>query len=269
MTIEFNISHNPPDYNLAICVLASGSKGNSAFVTDGRTSILIDAGLSGIELERRLTSRGLSPESLDAIIVSHEHADHIRGVGIVSRRYKLPVYINRETDQVSDNLGKLHAKREFECGQTFYISNLSIHPFSISHDAENPAGFTIGQNGTTMAIATDLGIATSMVKQHLKNCELLILEANHDPKMLETGPYPWPLKQRIASRNGHLSNASSKLLLEELQHDKLQHVILAHLSEINNTPQKAYDEVAKALTRCNPRLTVADQYTSSPLIYLR
>jgi phosphoribosyl 1,2-cyclic phosphodiesterase len=108
-----------------------------------------------------------------------------------------------------------------------------------------------------------------MVKQHLKGCELLILEANHDPKMLETGPYPWPLKQRITSRNGHLSNLSSKMLLEELQHDKLQHVILAHLSEINNTPQKAFDEVAKALTRCNAKLTVADQYTSSPVIYLR
>lgn len=269
MTIEPNKSYNPSDYNLAICVLASGSKGNSAFITDGETSILIDAGLSGIELERRLTSRGLSPQSLDAIIVTHEHTDHIRGVGIVSRRYKLPVYINQETHKASAQLGRLHDQRGFECGKTFHISNLAIHPFSISHDAENPAGFTIGQNGTTMAIATDLGIATSMVKQHLKGCELLILEANHDPKMLETGPYPWPLKQRISSRNGHLSNLSSKMLLEELQHDKLQHVILAHLSEINNTPQKAFDEVAKALTRCSPKLTVADQYKSSPVIYLK
>ena len=119
-----------------------------------------------------------------------------------------------------------------------------------------------------MAIATDLGIVTSLVKEHLKRCDLLILEANHDPEMLETGPYPWPLKQRISSRIGHLSNLSSKILLEELQHEKLQHVILAHLSEINNTPQKAFGEVAKALTRCSAKLTVADQYSSGPIIYL-
>jgi len=107
-----------------------------------------------------------------------------------------------------------------------------------------------------------------MVKEHLKHCALLILEANHDPQMLETGPYPWPLKQRIKSRTGHLSNRSSKILLEELQHENLQHVILAHLSETNNTPRIAFDEVAKALTRCNAKLSVADQDTSSPVIYL-
>jgi len=257
------------DYNLSVCTLASGSKGNATYISDGDTSILIDAGLSGVELQRRLDSRDLSPEHLDAIIVTHEHSDHIRGVGILSRRYKLPVYINRKTYQASPKLGSLHETKSFECGKTFQISNLTIHPFSISHDAEDPVGFTIGQNGTTIAIATDLGIATSMVKEHLKHCALLILEANHDPQMLETGPYPWPLKQRIKGRTGHLSNTSSKILLEELQHKNLQHVILAHLSEINNTPQLAYDEVARALTRCSAKLYVADQRTSSPVIYLK
>jgi phosphoribosyl 1,2-cyclic phosphodiesterase len=257
------------DYNLAICMLASGSKGNATYISDGDTSILIDAGLSGVELQRRLASRDLAPEHLDAIIVTHEHSDHVQGVGVLSRRYKLPVYINPKTHQASPRLGSLHEIKSFECGETFYISNLTIHPFSISHDAENPVGFTIGQNGTTIAIATDLGIATAMVKEHLKHCALLILEANHDPQMLETGPYPWPLKQRIKSRTGHLSNTSSKILLKELQHENLQHVILAHLSEINNNPQLAFDEVAKALTRCSAKLTVADQYTSSPLIYLK
>ncbi len=257
------------EFSLAVCTLASGSKGNATYISDGETSILIDAGLSGIELKRRLTSRGLTPEQLDAVVVTHEHRDHIRGVGILSRRYKLPVYINRKTHKASPQLGGLHDTRPFECGTTFHISNLAIHPFSISHDAEDPAGFTIGQDGTTIAIVTDLGVATSMVKAHLKHCALLILEANHDPKMLETGPYPWPLKQRIKSRAGHLSNLSSKILLEGLQHEKLQHVILAHLSEINNTPQKAFDEVAKAITRCNAELSVADQYVSGPVIYLK
>lgn len=257
------------DYNLAVCMLASGSKGNATYISDGDTSILIDAGLSGVELQRRLLSRDLDPEQLDAIIVSHEHSDHIQGVGILSRRYKLPVYINRKTYQASPKLGNLHETKSFECGQTFRISNLTIHPFSISHDAEDPVGFTIGQNGTTIAIATDLGIATSMVKEHLKHCALLILEANHDPQMLENGPYPWPLKQRIKGRTGHLSNTSSKILLKELQHENLQHVILAHLSEVNNTPQLAYAEVARALTRCSAKLYVADQRTSSPIIYLK
>jgi phosphoribosyl 1,2-cyclic phosphodiesterase len=257
------------DYNLAICILASGSKGNATYISDGDTSILIDAGLSGVEIERRLISRNLVPEQLDAIIVSHEHSDHIQGVGVLSRRYKLPVYINQKTHQASHRLGSLHDTKSFECGKPFRICNLTIHPFSISHDAEDPVGFTIGQNGTTIAIATDLGIATAMVKEHLKHCTLLILEANHDPQMLETGPYPWPLKQRIKSRTGHLSNTSSKILLEELQHENLKHVILAHLSETNNNPQLAFDEVAKALTRCSAKLAVADQYTSSPVIYLK
>ena len=269
MTLELKMSDNASDFDLAICVLASGSKGNATYVSDGETAILIDAGLSGIELNRRLTSRGLSADQLDAIIVTHEHTDHIRGVGVLSRRYKLPVYINPKTQKAAHQLGELHAIQPFECGATFHINNLAIHPFSISHDAKDPTAFTINQNGSTVAIATDLGIVTSLVKEHLKRCDLLILEANHDPEMLETGPYPWPLKQRISSRIGHLSNLSSKILLEELQHEKLQHVILAHLSEINNTPQKAFGEVAKALTRCSAKLTVADQYSSGPIIYLK
>jgi len=269
MTLESNQHPALPDYDLSICILASGSKGNATYISNGDTSILIDAGLSGIELQRRLTSRNLAPEDLDAIIVSHEHSDHVRGAGILSRRFKLPVYINHKTEKASSGLGSPHEIRLFECGTTFNIGNLTIHPFSISHDAGDPSGFKIGQNGTSMAIATDLGIATAMVKEHLKHCALLVIEANHDPQMLETGPYPWPLKQRIQSRIGHLSNSDSKKLLHELQHDNLQHVILAHLSEVNNTPQKAFDEVVQALTRCNAQLTVADQYSSGPVIYLK
>ena len=265
MTLEMKQS----PFSLAVCTLASGSKGNATYISDGETSILIDAGLSGIELQRRLASRDLCPESLDAIIVTHEHSDHVRGVGILSRRYKLPVYINPKTHRASPRIGKLHETRPFECGTTFHVNKMAIHPFAISHDAENPAGFTIGQNGTTVGIATDLGIATAMVRQHLKRCALLILEANHDLTMLETGPYPWPLKQRIRGRTGHLSNPDSKKLLKELQHRGLRHVILGHLSEINNTPQKAFDEVSRAITRCNAELTVADQYSSGPVIYLK
>lgn len=259
-----------PDYNLAVCILASGSKGNATFVTSGSTSMLVDAGLTGIEIERRLKSRGLCPEDLDAILVTHEHTDHIQGVGVLSRRYNLPIYINRKTQKAAaSQLGNVHDFRNFECGSTFMIKDLAIHPFSISHDAEDPAGFTVYQNGTKIGIATDLGIATSMVKEHLKGCSLLILEANHDATMLTNGPYPWYLKQRIKGRTGHLSNEASKNILSEVQHDRLEHVTLAHLSEINNTPQKALSEVGPAMNHCNAQLDVAAQDECGALLRLK
>jgi len=258
------------NYNLAICILASGSRGNAVYISGGSTSILIDAGLSGIEIERRLNSKGLHPEDLDAIIVSHEHTDHIQGVGVLSRRFNLPVYISSKTEKAAvSQLGNVRVIKNFKCGSTFMIKDLSIHPFSISHDAEDPSGFTVNQNGTKIGLATDLGIATSMVKEHLKGCSLLILEANHDEDMLLNGPYPWPVKQRIKSRTGHLSNEASKNLLKEVQHDRLKYVILAHLSKTNNTPQKALSEVGRAITDCHAQLDVATQDECGALLRLK
>jgi len=150
----------------------------------------------------------------------------------------------------------------------FAVNDLSIHPFSISYDAKDPCGFIVNQNGTKIGIATDLGIATSMVIEHLKGCTLLILEANHDEEMLINGTYPWPVKQR-KSRTGHLSNEASKTLLNELQHDGPKHVMLAHLSETNNTPQKAVNEVGQALTRCKARLDVASQDECGAILLLK
>ncbi|MEE8430692.1 MAG: MBL fold metallo-hydrolase [Candidatus Desulfatibia sp.] len=271
---EVLLKRNAPqatfDYNLSVCILASGSRGNAIFISDGLTSILIDAGLSGIEIERRMQSKGLCPQDLDAILVSHEHTDHIQGVGVLSRRFNLPVYISRGTKETAASyLGDVYDFKRFECGTTFKIADLTIHPFSLSHDAQDPAGFTILQNGTKVGITTDLGIATAMVKEHLKGCSLLILEANHDPVMLIDGPYPWPVKQRIRSRAGHLSNEASGNLLKEIQHERLQHVVLAHLSETNNTPQKALDEVGRALIHPNTKLDVATQDECGALIHLK
>jgi len=252
-----------------VCVLASGSKGNAVYISDGVTAVLVDAGLSGIEIQRRMKSRGLAPENLTAIIVSHEHADHIQGVGVLSRRYQLPVYINKKTRKAAEfRLGTVFEYQNFECGRTFFINQLTIHPFSISHDAADPAGFTFMQNGFKTAIATDLGIATAMVREHLKGCRLLVLEANHDSEMLLTGPYPWHLKQRIKGRTGHLSNSASRDLLSEILHSDLQRVILAHLSDKNNTSQKAIDEVAPVLAACGAKLVVATQETATPLFHL-
>lgn len=260
------------DCSLSICVLASGSKGNAIYVSDGRTSVLVDAGLSGVEIQRRMVSAGLTVDALTAIVVSHEHSDHIRGVGVLSRRYDLPVYISPMTQAAcAAQLGRLHEVRHFEIGQPFTIDALAIHPFATSHDARDPAGFTISRNGRKIGIATDLGIATGMVKQHLKTCDLLVLEANHDPTMLIEGPYPWPLKQRIKSRNGHLANQDSGDLLAEILHDGLCHVILAHLSETNNTPEIALRTVETVLadTSSNCKLHVACQDRCSSLVVLR
>ncbi len=253
---------------LSVCVLASGSKGNAIYISDGACSILVDAGLSGKAIELRMRERDLDPTTLTAVLVTHEHSDHIQGVGVLSRRYNLPVYIARNTLKAAPQLGKLHEVNHFECGQGFSIGKLSIHPFSTSHDAADPAGFTFQQNGTKIGVATDLGIATAMVKEHLKACALLVLEANHDPDMLINGPYPWPLKQRIKGRSGHLSNQDSRVLLNEIQHDQLKHVVLAHLSETNNTPETAYQTVGEGITKCRAHLSVALQERCGELIRL-
>jgi phosphoribosyl 1,2-cyclic phosphodiesterase len=263
---------DPPDgfdtEGLSICVLASGSKGNSIYLSDGITRVLLDAGLSGQELCRRMALAGLSPDALNAIIVSHEHGDHLRGVGVLSRKYHLPVYISKKTCQAAgDQLGKLHRTVFFECGAPMNVETLHLRPFSLSHDAADPAGFTVSKNHVKLGIATDLGIATAMVKTHLKGCTALVLEANHDPDMLMKGPYPWPLKQRVKSRSGHLSNHDSGLLLKELLHDGLVQVILAHLSETNNTPEKALCEIGLFLNGVKTHLTVAQQHCTSSLCH--
>ncbi len=253
--------------HLSVCVLASGSKGNAIWIADDRTQILFDAGLSGIEIQRRCHSKSLDPAKLSAIIVSHEHADHIQGVGILSRRFHLPIYISEKTAKTAGHLlGKVPDIRHFDCGTVFSVDSLMISPFSIPHDAEDPAGFTIIKNGMKIGIATDLGIATAMVKERLKACHILVIEANHDPEMLIKGPYPWPLKQRIQGRTGHLSNTDSKELLSDLKHEGLQHVVLAHLSETNNTPEKARGEVGQALSGSHTQLHVASQSLCAEII---
>jgi phosphoribosyl 1,2-cyclic phosphodiesterase len=269
-TAARGLTESPPNADgrrLSVCVLASGSRGNATYLSDGRTAILIDAGLSGVEIQRRMAAKGLDPRDLDAILVSHEHADHIHGVGVLSRRFGLNVFISEETRLASGNaLGKLPGICPFTCGDGFSIGSLSVHPFSVSHDAQDPAGFTIVGNGTKVGVATDLGIVTNVVKTHLKACDILILEANHDARMLIDGPYPWPLKQRIRGRSGHLSNDDAASLLETLQHERLAHVILAHLSEENNTPDIAKQTLAAVLNGAGTELHVASQTKGSRLV---
>lgn len=252
---------------LSFCALASGSRGNALFVSAGRTGLLIDAGLAGREIEKRLSLRGIAMERLTAIVVTHEHTDHMKGVGVLSRRWGLPVYMNQETRKAgAGQLGSVATEECFESGRPFAVGNLKIHPFAVSHDAADPVGFAISFNGVRIGIATDLGVVTANVTMHLKHCALVVLEANHDADMLESGPYPWPLKQRIRGRSGHLSNRDAARLIGEIRHDGLRHVILGHLSEANNTPEKAMAAVGRVLANASIHLEAARQDTCGSLI---
>ncbi len=255
---------------LSVCVLASGSRGNSIYISDGETSILVDAGLSGKEIERRMKIRGIAPESIDAVLISHDHTDHVLGAGIMSRRYKIPVYMNQKTHFAAEKrIGKLNALKLFDCGESFMIGSLKIHPFSISHDAADPSGFTVEVNNKKIGIATDLGIANLIVKQYLQDSNLLILEANHDPVMLlDNENYPWVLKQRVKSRKGHLSNEEAGELLAEIVHKDLDHIVLAHLSQDNNSPQKAFDVIQPVIAGFDVRLSVASQQEPDEMILI-
>lgn len=253
---------------MRVCLLASGSKGNSIFVEAGFGKVLIDAGLSARELLLRLAAIGVEGGELDAILISHEHTDHVRGAGALARKFKLPLLVSDPTCRAGNaSLGKTEII-EFESGSPFSFKEMRIDPFPTTHDAHDPVGFLIECDEGIIGIATDLGIATRLVQEKLKGCTALVLESNHDEEMLSNGPYPWPLKQRIRSRHGHLSNSESAALLDEVIHPGLQAVFLAHLSEVNNDPGIALDTARRLVESrniCSPRLIVGDQYRVSEM----
>ncbi len=233
-------------------VLGSGSKGNSLYIESGETAILIDAGFSGKEIAKRLSFHGKEMAHLDGLFLTHEHGDHIQGAGVISRRCSLPVYANEGTFKGSDKkIGKLHKRVEFETGKIVHLKSLEIRSFRISHDTLDPVGFLISDANVTLALCTDIGKVSTLVASKLMNCEALVLEFNHDPHMLKTGPYPLSLQQRVRSTHGHLANEDAAAFLKTLLHDKLQYVILAHLSETNNTAELA---LKSASTVMNPKL---------------
>lgn len=251
-----------------VCPLASGSKGNSLYVGCGRQGILVDAGLSGKEIQKRLAMREIPEEMLSAVILTHEHSDHVKGAGVLSRRFNIPVYVTEKTYLACSGLGKMKDLIFMDCGRSFFLDDICITPFPISHDATDPVGLTMECGNQKIGIATDLGVVTNLVKDHLKNSNLLYLESNHDLELLMNGPYPWHLKQRIKSRVGHLSNADTRQLVSELKSDQLKHVILAHLSEENNCPQKAAVEVSQSLNASGIKLHVAGPSHPLEIIYI-
>jgi len=251
-------------------ILSSGSRGNSCYLETGNARILVDAGLSGIEIERRLGAVGVLPQSLDAIVVTHEHTDHIKGVGVLARRYKLPVYANPQTLLSAEKaLGKLPAVIAVETGETLNIKTLSVETFTKCHDAADPMGLVLSSNGVKIGLVTDMGRSTRLAEDRLRACTALILEFNYDPTMLSEGPYPLDLKRRIHGSEGHLSNQQACELLEAVSHENLKWVVLAHLSETNNDPQKALRAAKKALKRCGlkeTRVLVGKQDEASAFI---
>jgi len=254
-----------------VCLLASGSKGNTVFVETGSTRLLVDAGLSATEILRRLALIGVDSTQLDGILISHDHGDHTRGAGTLARRLKIPLLVSYPTHKVMEKSFRKAPLTEFESGYSFTFRDLLIDPFPITHDAVDPVGFIIYGPEGRIGIATDLGIVTRLVNEKLQQCRVLVLEANHDPDMLMNGPYPWHLKQRIKSRHGHLSNDESMQLLEDLLHQDLAGVFLAHLSEVNNDPHlpfAAADSLLAGQNRCAPRLFVGEQHQPSAVLEL-
>jgi phosphoribosyl 1,2-cyclic phosphodiesterase len=232
-----------------LTILGSGSAGNSAYLETEETRILIDAGLSGRQIRQRLAAIGRAPESLHAILITHEHADHISGLVGLCRKLDLPVYCNRLTKEALETqLGITVNARIFNTGASFEIGDIGVDTFSVPHDAYDPVGFLLHAPGARLGFLTDLGHATRLVIERIRAANVLLLEANHDMKMLQNDPKrPWSLKQRILSRHGHLSNEASADVAEEIVSSELRRLYLGHLSRDCNLPQLAHDAVAGRL----------------------
>jgi phosphoribosyl 1,2-cyclic phosphodiesterase len=223
-----------------VCLLASGSSGNSIYIQNGSTNILVDAGLTGKQIESRLSSIGVSPNTLQGIVVSHEHSDHIKSVGIMARRYGFPVWMTQGTlDGSKATFRGAERIHVIENDEVFSIGDLEFQPFALPHDASDPVNFVVTDGSVKVAIATDMGVMTQLVYQRLRDVDFVAMEANYDHKMLMDGPYPWHLKKRISGRHGHLPNDGAANTLCDLVAEGVKQAVLAHLSEKNNHPDLA------------------------------
>jgi phosphoribosyl 1,2-cyclic phosphodiesterase len=226
--------------------LASGSKGNSTYIEAGDVRVLVDAGLSARQIKLRLEEIGVEVESIMGVFVTHEHVDHVGAIPVLTRRFNTPIYMSRLAADspigIGPFAGKIAGIRQIEAGSEVTLGDLKIQPFSVSHDAADPLGFRFEIGGAAIAVASDLGCITRLVCDRFAGCQAIVCESNHDTQMLRDGSYPMRLKRRISGKFGHLSNSDCRQLLENVYHEDLQAVVLAHLSEENNTPQLAYEE---------------------------
>ena len=263
---------------MRLCSIASGSSGNCIYVGSDATHLLVDVGISGKRTECGLNSLGVSAKELDGILITHEHADHISGLGVLARKYEIPVYATSGTIEAIKQCGSLgqiddDLFREVKADEKLIIKDLTVNPMRISHDAAEPVAYRIGYGNKKVGICTDLGIYNDYTVECLKGMDALLIEANHDVNMLQVGPYPYYLKQRILGDRGHLSNENSGRLLSRIIHDKLQAIILGHLSKENNLPELAYEAVRMEITMGNNPynandfyMQVADRSQVSPVV---
>jgi len=258
---------------MKFCTIASGSSGNSSYVGIGGQNFLVDAGVSGKRIENALFQ--MDVRNIDGIFITHEHRDHIVGAGVMARRFKLNLYATPLTWRyfvANRTIGEVDASQVkfIEPEKPINMNGVKVTAFDISHDAAQPVGYTFEtEDGNKIAFATDLGHETDTVCNHLKDAQIIVLESNHDLEMLKNGPYHYKLKERVASRFGHLSNIDAGQLLSKIAHDKLKHVILAHLSEENNMPMLAYSTVNRILEGNNisiKNLFVAERHHSGQVL---
>jgi len=250
---------------MKVRVLASGSKGNCILVSSQGSALLVDAGLSLKRLKEILFEIDFPLKDIQAIVISHEHSDHTKGAGAIVRNLGIPLYVNENTYIAGENrFGGIREVNYFENGTRFTMQNFLIEPFSVPHDSADNSCFLISErsNASKLAVLTDLGYPTALVKQKMKSPSTIILESNHDIDMLINGPYAWWLKQRVKGKNGHLSNLQASELVDEILHDGLKNIVLAHLSETNNEPELAYSAMKRFLAskKAVCKLFVATQH---------
>ena len=256
---------------MKICVLGSGSKGNSILVRSRRASILVDAGFSARETERRLRMVGADVSGISAIILTHEHGDHTRGSGVLARRHGIPICLTEATRRACWRLFRgSETVVEYRPGRAFGVEDIRVEPFMTVHDAADPVAMALVDvdSGMRVGLATDLGRSTAIVRHALAGCDFLVLEANHDEALLHQSAYPATVKARIASSHGHLSNRAAARLALELLHPRLAGILLAHLSAECNTPELARETVSRALSKAGYRgfLGVARQEEPSEML---
>jgi len=257
-----------------LTILGSGSAGNCAYVETEETRILIDAGLSLRQIRNRLATIGRAPENLTGILITHEHSDHVQGLVQLSAKLKIPVYCNRPTlEEIEYQLKIKLDCRVFITGGTFDLGDIIVETFTVPHDAQDPVGFLLKTVDGNIGFLTDLGHATKLVLERVRRANVLVLEANHDIKMLQDCPHrPWSLKQRILSRHGHLSNHAAAEAAEQIISAELRHLYLGHLSQECNRPELAYRVVNDRLQKVGAthvNLALASQQAPSPTLTLR
>jgi phosphoribosyl 1,2-cyclic phosphodiesterase len=234
---------------MIFCPLYSGSSGNSIFVSSENTKILIDAGLPGKSIENAMNQIGQTTANVDAIFVTHEHIDHTKGIGVLSRKYDIPIYTNEQTwSAMEKSIGKIKEYNiKIFSGNSISIKDMEVENFNISHDAACPNGYSVISEKKKVCIATDLGFFSQEVKNYIEDADIVLLESNHDIEMLKFGPYPYSLKRRILSNVGHLSNEDCGKAIVSITNNKFKNIILGHLSKTNNYPELAYQTVINIL----------------------